>query len=179
MSPQPIRREKKVPSPKAIQPCLLISMSPTEFQAVTAQIPLRMSRKIRRAKRAIWLMLKRFMVSAFPLAWTGGAGYRSSDFRILSQIRPPERSNLATAGNRPGAPSWLGASHECGPIAGRKSAMRHKGSVGLLMTQLLPRPSITVNLDVSFNPLSVQATRQFGRIARTRGSQSAYHLRQG
>ena len=95
-----------------------------------------MSRKIRRAKRAIWLMLKRFMVSAFPLAWTGGAGYRSSNFRILSQIRPPERSNLATAGNRPGAPSWPGASHECGPFAGRKSAMRHKGSVGLIMTQL-------------------------------------------
>src|SRR5215211_4484672 len=62
ISPQPISKEKNVPKPRAIQPCLSITDSPPAFQTEVAHTAVIISMMIKAAKTMIWPMPRRFMV---------------------------------------------------------------------------------------------------------------------
>ena len=68
INPHPIKSEKKVPRPSAIQPCLLISMVLVTFQTEMAQITAAIHIKTRTAIRTSWPKFMRFII--FFLSFT-------------------------------------------------------------------------------------------------------------
>lgn len=88
INPHPIRREKKVPRPSAIQPCLLISMPLVRFQTEMAQITAAAHIKRRTARRISWPTLMRFII------WSLSFSLRARAARTPARRRRRARAQI-------------------------------------------------------------------------------------